>query len=141
MVFKFRNFLVEKVSYVVSYFKKETQDIKMDDNFQMLSLAGRTESWWKWSWWQEKCTYEFINKISKLINKSTKFPRTVKKKVSYLPKGVWSLLIFNENMYIYIYIYIYIYQAVKMLSAPTVLSFNDPFLASKKDSQGVMSRI
>ena len=44
-------------------------------------------------------------------------------------------------IYINVYVYIYIFQAIKMLSAPPVLSFDDPFLASKKDSQGVMSRI
>ena len=35
VIFKFANFLVPKVSYVVSYFDKETENIKMDDNVQM----------------------------------------------------------------------------------------------------------
>ena len=35
MVFKFGNFLVQKLSHTVSYFNKETENIKMDDNVQM----------------------------------------------------------------------------------------------------------
>ena len=31
-------------------------------------------------------TYEFINKVSKIVNNSTRIPRTVQKKVSYLQK-------------------------------------------------------
>ena len=35
MVFKLGNFLVQKISHIVSYFNKETENIKMDDNVQM----------------------------------------------------------------------------------------------------------
>ena len=54
MVVKFGNFLIQKVSHTVSYFNKETENIKMNDNVQMWHWVGRTGSWW-----QEKfpCTW------------------------------------------------------------------------------------
>ena len=44
-------------------------------------------------------------------------------------------------MYIYVYIYIYIYSSNKNVINANCLSFDNLFLASKKDSQGVISRI
>ena len=44
------------------------------------------------------------------------------------------------HIYIYIYVYIYIYSSNKNIINANCLSFDDPFLASKKDSQDVISR-
>ena len=54
--------------------------------------------------------------------------------------------IYIYNIYIYIYMYIYIYVCVRIIYSSNkdvistnCLSFNDPFLESKKDSLGVIS--
>ena len=63
MVFKFGSFLVQKVAHTISYFNKETENIKMVDNVQMWHWTGRTES-------KNLHTHEFINKISKIVKKN-----------------------------------------------------------------------
>ena len=51
------------------------------------------------------------------------------------------IYIYIHYIHIYIYIYIYYIPAMKMLLTPTVLSFDDRSLTSKKDSQGHIKNI
>ena len=51
------------------------------------------------------------------------------------------IYIYSLYTYIYIYIYIFYIPAMKMLLTPTVLSFDDRSLTSKKDSQGHIKNI
>ena len=45
------------------------------------------------------------------------------------------------HLEVHIYIYIYIYSSNKNVISANCLSFDNPFLASKKDSQGFITRI